>query len=136
MADMDDWTSDRDGPCDELLADCRLRATTNLFAHTWDTVVLAGLRTGPRRRSDLLTAVGGISDKALTETLRRLLANGLVERRSYRAAPPRVEYRLSALGASLVDGPMRELGRWILAHGEELLEAQERSTGPVRQPQK
>ena len=113
-------------------ADCRLRAATELFAHTWDPVVLAGLRLGPCRRADLLDAVGGIRDKVLTDTLRRLLANGLVVRRSYRAAPPRVEYALSPLGTTLVDGPMRELGRWTLAHGDELLEAQERgapSTG-------
>lgn len=119
---------DRRDSCVDLLADCRLRAATELFAHTWDPVVLAGLRTGPRRRSELLRKVGGLSDKALTETLRRLLTNGLVERRRYPAAPPRVEYRLSPLGASLVEGPMRELGRWILDHGDELLEAQERAT--------
>jgi hypothetical protein len=53
------------------------------------------------------------------------IANGLVERRSYPAAPPRVEYRLSPLGQSLVDGPMRELGRWILEYGDELLDAQD-----------
>lgn len=123
----DDCAHGRSGPCAELLADCRLRAATDLFVHSWDPVVLAGLRTGPRRRADLLAAVGGISDKVLTEALRRLLANGLIERRTYRAAPPRVEYGLSALGTSLVDGPMRELGRWSLAHGDELLAAQERS---------
>jgi DNA-binding HxlR family transcriptional regulator len=89
--------------------------------------VLAGLSEGPLRRGDLLRLGGGISDKMLSETLRRLLGNGLIERRSYAAAPPRVEYRLTALGASLVEGPMRELGRWISAYGDALLEAQERA---------
>lgn len=132
MAPMShDSTTDRRGHCEEFLADCRLRAATELFARTWDPVVLAGLRAGPRRRSDLLVSVGGLSDKVLTETLRRLLANGLVERHSHPAAPPRVEYRLSPLGASLVDGPMRELGRWILEHGDDLLAAQERAALPT-----
>jgi DNA-binding HxlR family transcriptional regulator len=132
MAAMnDDCTPGPGGSCDELLADCRLRAVTELLAHTWDAVVLVGLRTGPRRRGDLLGAIGGISDKVLTETLHRLRANGLVERHRYPAAPPRVEYGLSALGKSLIDGPMQELGRWVLAHGDDLLEAQERS---ARQP--
>jgi DNA-binding HxlR family transcriptional regulator len=132
VAMNDDCTPDRRGSCQELLADCQLRAATDLLAHTWDPVVLAGLRIGPRRRSELLDAVGGLSDKVLTETLRRLLANGLVERDSHPAAPPRVEYRLSPLGTSLVDGPMRELGRWILDHGDQLLDAQERAAVPTR----
>lgn len=107
--------------------DCRLRAVTELFTHTWDPVVLAGLSEGPLRRGELLRLGGGISDKMLSETLRRLLANGLIERESYRSAPPRVEYRLTALGVSLVEGPLRELGRWVGAHGDALLEAQERA---------
>jgi DNA-binding HxlR family transcriptional regulator len=111
--------------CDELLADCRLRAATDLLAHTWDPVVLAGLRPGPRRRRDLLTAIGGVSDKALTETLRRLLANGLIARHPRPAAPPHVEYALTPLGTTLVDGPMRALAAWTLTHGDALLAAQE-----------
>jgi DNA-binding HxlR family transcriptional regulator len=107
MVTMDDCVTDRPDSGEELLADCRLRAATDLFAHTWDPVVLAGLRTGPRRRAELLAAVGGLSDKVLTETLRRLVANGLVESRRYPAAPPRVEYRLTSLGSSLVKGPSR-----------------------------
>ncbi|TKA10296.1 helix-turn-helix transcriptional regulator [Actinacidiphila oryziradicis] len=49
----------------------------------------------------------------------------LVNRRAYAEAPPRVEYRLTNLGESLVDGPMKALGRWTLEHGDELLNAQE-----------
>ena len=128
MAAMnEDCESTHHGSCQQLLADCQLRAATELFAHTWDPLVLAGLRPGPRRRAELLTAIGGLADKVLTDTLRRLLVNGLVERSSYRGAPPRVEYRLSTLGISLVDGPLRELGRWIVDNGDELLDAQERA---------
>jgi DNA-binding HxlR family transcriptional regulator len=111
--------------CYELVADCRLRAATDLFAHTWDPVVLAALRPGPSRRRELRVAIGGISDKVLTETLNRLLANGLIERHSRAEAPPRVDYSLTDLGTSLVDGPMQELGRWALEHGDALLDAQE-----------
>ncbi|WP_344591623.1 helix-turn-helix domain-containing protein [Actinomadura vinacea] len=119
--------SDHEGHCYELVADCRLRAAIDLFAHTWDPVVLAALRSRPRRRRELRTAIGGISDKVLTETLHRLLANGLVERRAFAAAPPRVDYSLTDLGKSLVDGPMMALGGWIIEHGDELLDAQERA---------
>jgi DNA-binding HxlR family transcriptional regulator len=113
--------------CYEPVADCRLRAATDLFAHTWDPVVLAALSSGPRRRGDLRAAIGGISDKVLTGTLHRLAANGLIDRHAYPEAPPRVEYDLTGLGRSLVDGPMKALGRWTLEHGDELLDAQERA---------
>ncbi|GAA2428561.1 helix-turn-helix domain-containing protein [Actinomadura vinacea] len=124
---MEGEMSDHEGHCYELVADCRLRAAIDLFAHTWDPVVLAALRSRPRRRRELRTAIGGISDKVLTETLHRLLANGLVERRAFAAAPPRVDYSLTDLGKSLVDGPMMALGGWIIEHGDELLDAQERA---------
>lgn len=113
--------------CDDLVADCRLRAATELLAHTWDPVVLAALQTGPRRRRELRAAIGGISDKVMTETLHRLSANGLTERHTYAEAPPRVEYGLTALGQSLVEGPMRALARWVNEHGDELADAQERA---------
>jgi DNA-binding HxlR family transcriptional regulator len=118
--------SEHDSSCESFVADCRLRAVTDLFAHTWDPVVLAALRPGPLRRHELRTMIGGISDKVLTEALHRLVGHGLVRRESYAQAPPRVDYCLTALGESLLDGPMKALGDWIAEHGEELLEAQDR----------
>lgn len=111
----------------DLVADCRVRAVTDLFAHTWDPVVLSALRPGALRRRELRAAIGGLSDKALTEALSRLLGNGLVARMRFAQAPPRVEYGLTPLGESLVNGPMIALGAWITEHGEELLAAQERA---------
>ncbi|MEV0218044.1 helix-turn-helix domain-containing protein [Streptomyces sp. NPDC050704] len=125
---MGDEMTDHDAHCYELVADCRLRAATDLFAHTWDPVVLAALRVGPHRRRELRAAIGGISDKVLTDSLHRLLADGLIERQAHAEAPPRVDYALTGLGQSLVEGPMMALGRWALEHGDELLEAQESST--------
>ncbi|WP_425558182.1 winged helix-turn-helix transcriptional regulator [Cryptosporangium japonicum] len=110
---------------DELVADCRLRMATDLFAHTWDVVVLAALGDGPLRRRALRRRIGGISDKVLTEALNRLLANGLVERRRHAEAPPRVDYALTPLGHTFADGPMRALGTWVTDHGDALFEAQE-----------
>ncbi|NUP25375.1 MAG: helix-turn-helix transcriptional regulator [Nocardia sp.] len=102
------------------IADCRLRGALDLFAHTWDPVVLAALADGPRRRVQLRTGIGGIRDKTLTEALRRLLGRGLVARRPDPAAPPGVEYRLTELGATLVEGPLRALAAWVRDHGDEL----------------
>ena len=109
----------------ELVADCRLRMATEIFRHTWDAVVLAALNVGPRRRQALRQTIGGISDKVLTETLNRLLSNGLIQRRRHAEAPPRVDYALTALGQSFADGPMRALGAWVTEYGDDLFEAQE-----------
>ncbi|QIS20390.1 winged helix-turn-helix transcriptional regulator [Nocardia terpenica] len=114
----------------ELLADCHLRAAVDLFAHTWDPVVLAALRDGARRRHHLRTRIGGISDKSLTESLRRLLTNGLITR--HVPTTPHVEYTLTPLGATLVDGPMQALGAWIRTHGDALLAAQDNAPQQLR----
>jgi DNA-binding HxlR family transcriptional regulator len=110
---------------DELVADCQLRAATDLLAHTWDPVLLATLRAGPLRRRELRITVGGLSDKVLTEALHRLVSNGLIRRRATRQAPPRVDYALTPLGESLVDGPLRSLGTWIIENSDQLLSVQE-----------
>ena len=112
--------------CEDFVADCRMRMATDLFAHAWDSVVLAALAEGPRRRRSLRARIGGISDKALTEAIHRLAGNGLIERRFFPEAPPRVEYALTGLGRSFADGPMRALGAWVTEHGDELVAAQER----------
>ncbi|MFF3519888.1 winged helix-turn-helix transcriptional regulator [Streptomyces sp. NRRL B-3253] len=126
--------TDHEGRGHEWVADCRLRAATDLFTHTWDPVVLAALPAGPRRRRELRAAIGGISDKVLTDTLRRLLARGLVGRHAHAEAPPRVEYGLTVLGQSLVEGPMVALGRWAVDHGDELLAAQENAARRTTDP--
>jgi DNA-binding HxlR family transcriptional regulator len=59
----------------------------------------------------------------LTQTLRRLEARGLIERRRLPAAPPGVEYRLTELGTTLLE-PVRALTRWAEQHTEALLDAQ------------
>ncbi|RMI42965.1 transcriptional regulator [Actinomadura harenae] len=107
------------------MVDCRLRAGLELLAHTWDPLIIVALRDEPLRRRVLKDAIGGVSDKVLTESLNRLLANGLVTRRSFAEAPPRVDYGLTPLGRTLLDGPLRSLGHWLDGHADELLAAQE-----------
>jgi DNA-binding HxlR family transcriptional regulator len=71
---------------------------------------------GPRRFSELSRALAGVSQKMLTQQLREMERNGLVERRVYAQVPPRVEYELTALGKSLkpvVDA----MCEWGEAHG-------------------
>jgi DNA-binding HxlR family transcriptional regulator len=113
-----------------FLADCRARLAFDLLANTWNSVVLWALRDGPRRHGALRTRIGGISQKVLTETLRRLEFNGLVARRAYGGSPPRVEYELTPLGRTLL-APIDAFGAWAFAHGDEVMAAQERHAGEL-----
>ncbi|GAB2877902.1 helix-turn-helix domain-containing protein [Streptomyces deserti] len=110
-----------------FLADCRARLAFDLLAHTWNAVVLWALRHGPVRHGELRESIGGISQKVLTETLRRLEFNGLVARRAYGGSPPRVEYELTGLGRTLL-APIDAVGAWAFEHGDEVLAAQDRYT--------
>jgi DNA-binding HxlR family transcriptional regulator len=113
---------------DVLLADCQARLGFDLLSGRWTSVVLYALREGPLRPGDLRDRIGGISQKVLTETLRRLEHNGLVMRRRYAEAPPRVEYELTEPGRGLL-GPITALGRWTARYADDVLAAQERDCG-------
>ncbi|EFL19698.1 helix-turn-helix domain-containing protein [Streptomyces sp. C] len=112
---------------DDYLADCRARLAFDLLSNTWNAVLLWVLRDGPRRPGELRQTIGAISPKVLTETLRRLEFNGLVERHAYAEAPPRVEYELTALGRTLL-GPIDAFGAWAFEHGDEVMAAQDRNS--------
>jgi DNA-binding HxlR family transcriptional regulator len=98
---------------------CPSRRVLELIADKWTMLILPALQEGPRRNNELLRAVGGVSQKMLTHTLRELQRNGLIERRDYREIPPRVDYRLTALGHSLAR-PIRVLDRWAERHFPEV----------------
>jgi DNA-binding HxlR family transcriptional regulator len=101
---------------DVFLADCPARTTLALVGDTWSVVVIVALGERPRRYSELLERIGGISKKMLTQTLHKLERNGLVERE----APV---YALTDLGASLL-GVVGALAGWAEDHTDALLEAQ------------
>jgi DNA-binding HxlR family transcriptional regulator len=107
---------------DIFLEDCPARTTLDLVGDTWSVVVVSGLGSRPLRYSELRERIGGISKKMLTQTLRKLERNGLVDRRRLATAPPGVEYQLTALGMSLL-GPVSVLSRWAEENTDALLEA-------------
>jgi DNA-binding HxlR family transcriptional regulator len=113
------------GADDVFLADCPGRLAVELIADKWTVVVLYGLSNGPLRHGELVDLIGGISRKVLTQTLRRLEAHGLVLRRAYAEAPPRVEYELTPLGATLID-PIHMLTEWARTNGDAVLDALDR----------
>ncbi len=85
----------------------------------WTGLVVRCLSTGTMRYSDLRRAIGGISQKMLTQTLRELEADGLIEREVYPVVPPKVEYSLTSLGRTLVE-PLVGLGNWAETHQKEI----------------
>ncbi|WP_145810930.1 winged helix-turn-helix transcriptional regulator [Kribbella amoyensis] len=107
-----------------FFADCRARVAVELISGTWPMVVIWALADGPARPGELRRRIGGISQKVLTTTLRRLEANGVVERQRYAEAPPRVEYSLTPAGRDLLT-PIRALGDWADAHADTVLTAQD-----------
>ena len=96
-----------------------------LLSSKWAVDVLLALGDGTRRYHQLLADLEPISEKVLTQTLRAMERDGLVGRRVHPEVPPRVEYALTPLGASLA-GPLRALGSWSLTHGKRVDEARER----------
>jgi DNA-binding HxlR family transcriptional regulator len=98
--------------CQEYVSDCHVRAAAELISHAWDPVVLSALRLGPTRRRDLLPLIAGVSDKVLTESLRRLASRGLVTRAADAEGRGRAVYGLSPLGESFASGPLAQLARW------------------------
>jgi DNA-binding HxlR family transcriptional regulator len=88
-----------------------VREALSLVSGRWRPGVLLVLVTGTRRFSELVRALPGVSDKVLAQTLRGMEQDALIVRRTNPDMPARVEYRLTALGASLVE-PLRALERW------------------------
>src|SRR3954468_15044639 len=91
----------------------------------WGVGVLLALGDGSRRYHELLAELDPISEKVLTQTLRAMERDGLVGRRVHAEVPPRVEYALTPLGATLAS-PMKALAGWTLSHGTRVEHARER----------
>ena len=103
---------------------CPSRTSLAEIANKWTAMIVIVLEPAPLRFTEIRTAVDGISGKVLSETLRRLERDGLVERRSYDRMPPHVEYELTPLGHSL-QVPLDALRVWAEAHIEKVLDARE-----------
>lgn len=79
-------------------ATCPVRRAMDLLGGKWTPLIVHGLREERLRFAELRRRITGISDKMLTQELRRLEANGLVARRDYGEIPPRVDYVLTEAG--------------------------------------
>ena len=90
------------------------RAVSEVLARVgdkWTILVVNELGNGPRRFNEIRRALGSISQRMLTLTLRILERDGLVTRTVFPTIPPKVEYELTALGRSLLV-PVSGIGLW------------------------
>ncbi len=80
---------------------CPVETTLMLIGDKWKVLILRELVLGTKRFGEIHKAIGGISQKVLTQKLREMESDGLLERIAYPEIPPRVDYTLTELGMSL-----------------------------------
>jgi DNA-binding HxlR family transcriptional regulator len=106
--------------------DCRaVSEVLSRVGDKWTVLVVSTLGGGPKRFNELRRALGSISQRMLTLTLRGLERDGLVTRTVFPTVPPRVDYELTTLGRSLLE-PVSGLGAWAVAHRPDIQNARQR----------
>jgi DNA-binding HxlR family transcriptional regulator len=106
--------------------DCR--AVSEVLARVgdkWTILVVSELGHGPKRFNEIRRALGSISQRMLTLTLRGLERDGLVTRTVFPTIPPKVEYELTQLGRSLLE-PVSGIGLWARQNRSAIQEARKR----------
>lgn len=98
---------------------CLSRVVLERIADKWTALIIHVLATGTHRYAELQREIGGVSQKMLTQTLRTLERDGLVQRKVYAVVPPKVEYTLTSLGRTLVE-PLQAICRWSEKHLAQL----------------
>ncbi len=94
----------------------------NRVGDKWTVMVFGALFDGPVRFNEIQRAIGTISQRMLTLTLRNLERDGLVIRTAYAEIPPRVEYQFSELGKTLIPA-MHAIWDWSSLHHNDIITA-------------
>jgi len=112
---------------------CAVRDVLNRVGDKWSVLVVALLRDGPLRFSELRRSVEAISQRMLTLTLRGLERDGLVTRTVTPTTPPRVDYELTALGSTLL-APITALAEWAKKNRGAIQSARDRFDEAAKAP--
>lgn len=102
---------------------CPTRQVLARLADKWALLVLGRLERGPEGFNNLRRGISGISQKMLTQTLRKLERDGLVSRKVFLTVPVTVEYRLTPLGSTLTE-TVTVLAGWVENNMDAVLAAQ------------
>jgi len=106
-------------------AECPTRQILDRVGDKWAVLLLGLLMEGPRRFNELRRAIGGISQKMLSQTLKSLERDGLVLRHAIATVPVTVEYSVTPLGATLANA-VDPLRHWAENNLKEVQAAQRR----------
>lgn len=104
-----------DRPIQRFASNCPSRLLFDQIADKWSMMVLTVLDRGPVRFNAIKRQLEGVTQKALTQCLRRLERNGLLSRRVIPVSPVAVEYEITPLGRTLQQ-PFKALYAWTLAN--------------------
>jgi DNA-binding HxlR family transcriptional regulator len=107
---------------ENLCLDAEMQCLLHRVSDKWTALIIGLLEQEPKRFGVLLKSINGISQKVLTQTLRELERNGVVQRTVYAQVPPRVEYALTPLGRTLCE-PLSALRQWTVTHRQTVLAA-------------
>jgi DNA-binding HxlR family transcriptional regulator len=98
---------------------CPVEAAVDVFGGKWKSLILWWLQERTWRFAELRRQIPGITEKMLTQQLRELETDGIVDRRVYPTVPPKVEYSLTEYGRSLKRA-LREICDWGRNHMERI----------------
>jgi DNA-binding HxlR family transcriptional regulator len=103
---------------------CPVRNVLDQLGDKWSVLIISALAHRPYRFGELKREISDISQRMLTQTLRDLQADGLVERTVFPTTPPSVEYKLSPMGRSFLV-PLSAMVDWAFEHFPAIREARE-----------
>lgn len=109
-----------------LAPDCPSRPILQHLTSRWGALVMVALATGPHRFAQLRRAVGGVSERMLSQTLKELEGDGFVLRTAQDVVPPHVDYALTPLGAEAARHLIPLIG-WIEGNLGQILATQGRA---------
>ena len=93
------------------LPPCPVETTLMMIGDKWKVLIIRELLPGTKRFNEIHHSIDGVSQKVLTQKLREMESDGLLERKVYAEVPPKVEYSLTELGKAL--GPVLDsLKEW------------------------
>ncbi|WP_344886007.1 helix-turn-helix domain-containing protein [Allokutzneria multivorans] len=116
-----------------FLADCPTHHVLSMIGDKWTALVVSQLASGPRRHSELRSALPSASQKMLTHTLRSAEQDGLLTRTVTASVPARVDYELTPLGVSLLP-VLATIKAWAENHIADVLTSRATHSALARTP--